>query len=110
MRSKAKGTHTRIRPKKFEFSKLIVILIFLACVQITVYGEWMMYLSYKVALASEMKSIDMTPLVYIIPGWIGLAASVISFYLTKSKAENQIKLGAIYSGNISETIEPANDI
>lgn len=104
------GAHSPIKPKKFEFSKLIFILIFFACVQITGYGEWMMYLSYKVAIASEVKSMDLTPLAYIIPGWIGILATAVGFYLTKSKAENEIKLQAIYTSGTSETIEPTVNI
>lgn len=109
-RSTSKGTHVRIQPKKFEFSKLVIVLLFLACIQITGYGEWMMYLSYKVAMTSEMKTMDLTPLAYIIPGWIGILATGVSFYLTKSKAENTIKLEAIYSNGTSETVEPTTNI
>lgn len=105
-----KGAHVQIKPKKFEFSKLVFILIFLACIQITGYGEWMMYLSYKVAMASEMKSMDLTPLAYIIPGWIGILATAVGFYLTKSKAENEIKLQAIYASGTPESVEPATNL
>lgn len=97
----------QIQPKKFEFAKIAFILVFLASVQVTGYGEWMMYLSYKIAMTSEMKTIDMSPLAYIIPGWVGILATAVGFYMTKSKAENQIKLGAIYS---SETIESATNV
>lgn len=110
MRKSSKGAHIQIKPKKFEFSKLVFIFVFLACVQITGYGEWMMYLSYKVAITSEVKSMDLTPLAYIIPGWIGILATAVGFYLTKSKAENEIKLQAIYASGTSETIEPTTDI
>lgn len=115
MKKTSKGTDHQIKPKKFEFSKMVFVLIFLACVQITGYGEWMMYLSYKVAITSEVKSMDLTPLAYIIPGWIGILATAVGFYLTKSKAENEIKLQAIYGSSQSETadainIEPATDI
>lgn len=104
-----KGKHRPKKQKKIEFMKLIFVLIFAAACQVTGYCEWMVYLSYKVAMnSSGIAAMDMTPFAYIVPGWCTILASVVGFYSIKAKAENKIKLSAIYS--IPEETEDASSV
>lgn len=104
------GTHLEVKPKKFEFMKWIFVLVFVAACQVTAYCEWMVFLSYKVAMnSSGMVAMDMTPFAYIVPGWCTILASVVGFYSVKAKAENEIKLSAIYAPP-EEKIEDASSV
>ena len=71
--------------KKIEFSKLIFIGVSIVTVAITVFSCVIIWTTK-----------DTTALAYLIPAVFAEMASATAFYYTKSKAENKIKLMALY--------------
>lgn len=67
--------------KKFEFSKLIIVVV--GIVSLLLIGF---------TLAIIWKTGDTTPLAYLIPAVFAELATATGFYYNKAKAENQIKI------------------
>lgn len=71
--------------KKLEFSKLIFVGVSIVTLAITAFSCYIIW-STK----------DTTALAYLIPAVFAEMASATAFYYTKAKAENKIKLMALY--------------
>lgn len=67
--------------KKFEFSKLIIVVV--GIVSLLLVGF---------TLAIIWKTGDTTPLAYLIPAVFAELATATGFYYNKAKAENRIKI------------------
>ncbi|MBR5421008.1 MAG: phage tail tape measure protein [Lachnospiraceae bacterium] len=70
--------------QKPEFSKVILAVVALATIAIVVASFVLMF-----------KTMDLTPLAYIVPGIFAELASATGFYYWKARAENMIKLKAL---------------
>lgn len=68
--------------RKFEFSKLILLIVAIATVLVVVAAFVLMW-----------RTMDLSPLSYIITGIFAELASATGFYYWKAKNENMIKLG-----------------
>ena len=77
--------------RRFEFSKAIFVGVSAVTLAVTIYS---CVLSWIIR--------DASVLCYLIPAVFGEMASATAFYYNKAKAENQIKLPALYGAN-SET-------
>lgn len=71
--------------KKIEFSKLIFIGVSIVTIVITIFSCVIIWITK-----------DTTALAYLIPAVFAEMASATAFYYTKAKAENKIKLMALY--------------
>lgn len=71
--------------KKTEFSKIIFIGVSMVTIAITVFSCFIIW-----------RTMDTTALAYLIPAVFAEMASATAFYYNKSKAENKIKLMALY--------------
>lgn len=69
------------RKRQMEFSKKILVVA--GCLNIIVIGF---------TLAVVWKTLDLTPLAYLIPSVAAEVATGTAFYYTKAKMENKIKL------------------
>lgn len=77
----SKRRSTKKSKKKFEFSKLIIIVV--GSVSLLLIGF---------TLAIIWKTGDTTPLAYLIPAVFAELATATGFYYNKAKAENRIKI------------------
>lgn len=68
--------------RKFEFSKIILLIVAIATVLVVVASFVLMW-----------RTMDLSPLSYIITGIFAELASATGFYYWKAKNENMIKLG-----------------
>lgn len=71
--------------KKVEFSKIIFVGVSVLTLAITVYSCCLIWITK-----------DTSALAYLIPAVFAEMASATGFYYTKAKAENKIKLMALY--------------
>ena len=71
--------------KKLEFSKLIFIIVSLGVIAVTIFACVMIW-----------RTLDLTPLAYLIPAIFAEMATATGYYYSKARAENEIKLGSIY--------------
>ena len=78
-----------MRPKRTEFSK--VILMVAGAINIIVIAF---------TLIMVWRTLDLTPLAYLIPAVAGEVATGTAFYYTKAKVENQIKLRMKYGSDV----------
>ena len=69
------------RKPPMEFSKTILIVVAVINLGVILFACVMMY-----------KTMDLSPLAYLIPSVAAEAATGTGFYYTKAKAENRIKL------------------
>ncbi len=77
--------------KRFEFSKILVILVLTVSIAVITFACVMMW-----------RTGDLSPLAYLIPA-VGTEASTgLGFYFWKSKAENKIKLAKAYGIELTE--------
>lgn len=72
----------------YEFSKLISIIGISMWITVNIFGMVMM-----------ARTLDLSPLAYVIGSVDAVVSIVLSFYFWKAKAENQIKLDKIYGKN-----------
>ena len=75
--------------KKFEFSKILMIVVGAVTVIVTAF-----------TLHIVNKTGDTSPLAYLIPAVFGELATATGFYYSKAKSENQIKLRKKYGSEI----------
>lgn len=78
--------------KKFEFSKLILLVFGLIEVGVIFFTCYMVYLTC-----------DLTPLAYLIPSTAIVGATSVKHYYDKAKVENRIKL--MRSNGVQPTAE-----
>lgn len=71
--------------KKFEFSKLILTVAEITNIAVICFSFVMIW-----------RTMDLTPLVYLIPGSFAQISAARGFYTNKAKAENAVKLQHIY--------------
>lgn len=67
------------------FSKVILVVVSIFTIALTVFTCVMIW-----------RTMDLTPLAYLIPGAFAELASATGFYFNKAKAENKIKLMSAY--------------
>lgn len=77
------------RPKKFEFSKIILIVVSAITLLVTAF-----------TIVIVWKNGDTSPLAYLIPAVYAELATATGFYYSKAKAENDIKLRKLYGAEI----------
>ena len=75
--------------KKFEFSKIIMIVSSAITICITVF-----------ALVMIWRTGNLEPLIYLIPAAFAELATATGFYYSKAKLENRIKLRKKYGSEI----------
>lgn len=75
--------------KKFEFSKIIMIVSSLITISISVF-----------ALVMIWRTENLEPLIYLIPAAFAELATATGFYYSKAKLENRIKLRKKYGSDI----------
>ena len=78
-------------PKRFEFSKLIVVLAIIMWIAVNVFGMVMMAITG-----------DLSPMVYVLGSVDAVMAVICTTYSYKAKAENVIKLRKIYGVDTSD--------
>lgn len=76
--------------RKMEFSKKILIMVSIATVLIVVASFVLMW-----------RTMDLSPLSYIITGIFAELASATGFYYWKARAENIIKLRAVFGEQLT---------
>jgi len=81
----------RIKPKRIEFAKLILVAVSLMTLAVTVFSAYMIWLTR-----------DLSPLMYLIPAVFAEAATATGFYYRKAEKENEIKLHYYLGGNENE--------
>ena len=81
--------------KKFEFSKLILLVFGLIEVGVIIFTCYMVHLTC-----------DLTPLAYLIPSTAVVGATGVKHYYDKAKVENRIKL--MQKNGVQPTIEAFN--
>lgn len=84
----------RKRKKKFEFSKLILLVVGLFAVGITIFTMFIV-----------CRTGDTSALAYLIPAIFAELATATGFYYSKAKSENRIKLTKLYGKNLVEQSE-----
>lgn len=77
--------------KKFEFSKLILIVAGVVNLAVIIFS-----------CIAMIYTGDLSPLCYLIPSVAGEVATATGFYYAKAKVENRIKLMAAYGVEMSE--------
>lgn len=78
-------------PVKIEFSKIVVLIVGIVNVVVVLFS-----------LAMIWRTMDLTPLCYLIPAVAAeFSAGTVSYY-SKAKVENRIKLMSIYGVDPSE--------
>lgn len=82
--------------KKFEFSKVILIIVSMINLVITLF-----------ACAIMWKTNDLSPLSYLIPSSAAEMATATGFYYSKAKVENRIKL--MHSYGVEPTADAFNE-
>lgn len=75
-----------------EFSKILFIITSVLTAAVVIFSMIMMW-----------RTLDLTPLSYLIPACFGELATATGFYYSKAKAENKIKLMK------SNGVEPTNE-
>ena len=81
----------KVEPKRFEFSKLIVVLAIVMWISVNIFGMTMMALTG-----------DLSPMVYVLGSVDAVMAVVCATYSYKAKAENVIKLKKLYNIDTSD--------
>ena len=82
--------------KKFEFSKIIMFVLGVVGITVLALSFHLMYLT-----------LGLSPLIYIIPSTQAVIGIGISFYYSKAKVENKIKLMKKYG--VEPTTESFNE-
>ena len=82
----------RTRKKKWEFSKLILIMVSLVNLAVIIFSCVMIW-----------RTCDLSPLAYLLPAVAAETATGTGFYYSKAKVENRIKLMKSYG------LEPTED-
>ena len=77
--------------KKFEFSKLILLIYGVIEIGVVFFTLYMVYLTC-----------DLTPLAYLIPSTAIVGATMVKNYYEKAKRENVIKLKKQYGVSLSQ--------
>jgi len=77
--------------RRFEFSKLIVVLAIIMWIEVNVFGMIMMALTG-----------DLSPMVYVLASVDAVMAVICATYSYKAKAENVIKLKKLYGVDTSQ--------
>lgn len=80
--------------KKIEFSKIILVVVALATIAVLVVSFVLMW-----------KTMDLSPLSYIITGIFAELASATGFYYWKARAENIVKLRILLGDNTMNTTD-----
>lgn len=80
--------------KKFEFSKIVFLILFLITVGVTLFAMLIMWKTDSVA-----------PLAYLIPSTYTAFATGTGFYFDKSKKENLIKLRSTYGNDMMDRVK-----
>ena len=75
--------------KKVEFSKLIMLVVGAVTVIVTAFTLFMVW-----------KTLDLSPLAYLIPAVFAELSVGTGFYYSKAKAENRIKLRKRYGPEV----------
>ena len=88
---KQKGSH--LKKNKTEFSKKILFVAGLTNLAVIIFAFIMMW-----------RTLDLSPLAYLIPAVAAEVTAGTSFYYTKAKAENMIKLRQIY-GKLADCVD-----
>jgi hypothetical protein len=78
-----------MRRKKLEFSKLIMLTVGAVTVIVTAF-----------TLIVVWKTLDLSPLAYLIPAVFAELSVGTGFYYSKAKAENRIKLRKQYGSEV----------
>ena len=81
----------RKRRKKFEFSKLILLIIGIFAVVVTIF-----------TMVVVCRTGDTSALAYLIPAIFAELATATGFYYSKAKSENRIKLTKLYGKDLIE--------
>ena len=84
----------RKRKNKYEFSKLILLVVGVFAVVITIF-------TMVVVLLTK----DASALAYLIPAIFAELATATGFYYSKAKSENRIKLTKLYGKDLVEQSE-----
>ena len=84
----------RKRKKKFEFSKLILLVVGLFAVVITIFTMFIV-----------CRTGDTSALGFLIPAIFAELATATGFYYSKAKSENRIKLTKLYGKDLVEKSE-----
>ena len=84
----------RKRRKKFEFSKLILLIIGIFAVVVTIF-----------TMVVVCRTGDTSALAYLIPAIFAELATATGFYYSKAKSENRIKLTKLYGKEAVEQSE-----
>lgn len=79
-----------IKQKKIEFSKIIFWLLFALNAYIILFASAMIW-----------RTMDLSPLAYLIPAESGVFAIATGFYFWKARAENKLKLMKAYEIELS---------
>jgi hypothetical protein len=85
--------------KKVEFSKIILAVVALATIAICVVSFVLMF-----------KTMDLSPLSYIITGIFAELASATGFYYWKARAENIVKLRILLGDNTMNTTDDFTEL
>lgn len=80
--------------KKFEFSKLIMVISSVVAIAITLFAMVMVW-----------RTENLEPLVYLIPAVFAELATATGFYYSKAKKENEIKLRKQYGSEIYNDVK-----
>lgn len=86
------------KKKKIEFSKLLLII-----------GLVLSLIVMAFSMALMWKTMDTSPLSYLIPSVFGLVATGFGFYYKKAERENLIKIKNKYGEEIVEDIKSLED-
>lgn len=84
--------------KKFEFSKLILLVFGLVEIGVVIFTCYMVHLTY-----------DLTPMAYLIPSTAIVGATGVKHYYDKAKVENRIKLKKSYGLPLESEDFKSND-
>ena len=84
----------KLKFKKFEFSKIILIASSALVLVVTVFTLIMIW-----------KTRDLSPLCYLIPAVFADLATATGFYYNKAKAENRIKLRQQYGQEVYNDVK-----
>lgn len=84
------------KKRKIEFSKIVVLILGIVGVAVLVASFHLMYLT-----------LDLSPLMYIIPSTQAVIGVGLGFYFSKAKVENKIKLMKKYG--VEPTEETFNE-
>ena len=83
--------------KKFEFSKIIVFLVFIMCMEILIFSQCLLWNTQDTSALYSLIAIPST----LVPTLI--------LYYTKAKSENIVKLNNLFDNSIFQNIQEQDD-